>query len=111
MDSLKLELVPYRKTIDIVKKIRPATKLIVFKAIYDVSKTDTVKNINDLFVNSKADLIVVNDVSRENSGFQSDFNEVTIHSKSKSFPISLTSKSNIAQAIIDSSIELFNSEN
>ena len=111
LDSLKLELVPYPKTIDMVKAICPDTKLIVFKAIYDVSKTDTVKNINDLFVNSKADLIVVNDVSRENSGFQSDFNEVTIHSKSKSFPISLTSKSNIAQAIIDSSIELFNSEN
>ena len=111
MDSLKLELVPYPKTIDTVKKIRPATKLIVFKAIYDVNKTDTAKNINDLFVTSKADIVIVNDVSRENSGFQSDFNEVTIHSKSNSFSISHTSKSNIAQAIINSSVELLNSEN
>ena len=111
LDSLTLELVPYPKTIDTVKKIRPATKLIVFKAIYDVNKTDTAKNINDLFVTSKADIVIVNDVSRENSGFQSDFNEVTIHSKSKSFSISHTSKSNIAQAIINSSVELLNSEN
>ena len=111
LDSLKLELVPYPKTIDMVKAICPDTKLIVFKAIYDVNKTDTAKNINDLFVTSKADIVIVNDVSRENSGFQSDFNEVAIHSKSKSFSISHTSKSNIAQAIINSSVELFNSEN
>ena len=74
--------------------------MIVFKAIYDVNKTDTKKNINDLFVTSKADIVIVNDVSRENSGFQSDFNEVTIHSKSKSFSISHTSKSSIAIAIL-----------
>ena len=44
-----------------VKKIYPDTKLIVFKAIYDKNKTDIVKNVNELLVGSKADLVIVND--------------------------------------------------
>ena len=111
LDSLKLELVPYPKTIDMVKKIYPDTKLIVFKAIYDKNKTDIVKNVNELLVGSKADLVIVNDVSQGNSGFQSDFNEVTIYSKTTSLSIPRTSKSNIAHAIINSSVEILNSCN
>ena len=111
LDSLKLELVPYPKTIDMVKKIYPDTKLIVFKAIYDKNKTDIVKNVNELFVGSKADLVIVNDVSQGDSGFQSDFNEVTIYSKTTSLSIPRTSKSNIAHAIINSSVEILNSCN
>ena len=79
--------------------------------VNDKNKTDIVKNVNELLVGSKADLVIVNDVSQGNSGFQSDFNEVTIYSKTTSLSIPRTSKSNIAHAIINSSVEILNSCN
>ncbi len=66
--------------------------------------TDLNKNAITKLRNKKCDWIIANDVSKKNSGFNSDYNEVTIHykdSKNKSEKLSLKKKSEISEEIVD----------
>ncbi len=65
---------------------------------------DLDKNALYKLSNKNCDWIIANDVSKQNSGFDSDFNEVTIfykHSKNKKEKLPLKKKSEISEEIVD----------
>ena len=65
---------------------------------------DLDKNAICKLENKNCDWIIANDVSKKNSGFDSDFNEVTIHYKNsmnKKEKLSLKKKSEISEEIVD----------
>ena len=62
------------------------------------------KNARTKLIDKKCDWIVANDVSKKNIGFDSDFNEVTIHYndfKKKKETLSYKKKSEISEEIVD----------
>ena len=65
---------------------------------------DLNKNANHKLKNKNCDWIIANDISKKGSGFNSDFNEVTIHyknSESKKEKLSFKKKSEISEEIVD----------
>ncbi len=61
--------------------------------------------------NKNCDWIIANDISKKNSGFNSDYNEVTIHYKNKEDKkekLSLKKKSQISEEIVDRIIAQIN---
>ena len=65
---------------------------------------DLDKNALYKLSNKNCDWIIANDVSKKNSGFDSDFNEVTIFyktPKNKKEKLSLKKKSEISEEIVD----------
>ena len=64
---------------------------------------DLDKNAHAKLINKKCDWIIANDVSRNDSGFNSDYNEVTIHYKDaqKIERLSRKKKSEISEQIVD----------
>jgi phosphopantothenoylcysteine decarboxylase / phosphopantothenate---cysteine ligase len=94
--TIKLELTASKKIISIAKENFPKTFVVAFKAEHGLEKSPKAMN------RSGADMVVVNDVSRADIGFGSDFNEVfvlTKHGKKKSLP--RASKHEIANKILD----------
>ena len=62
------------------------------------------KNASSKLANKNCDWIIANDVSKKDSGFNSDYNEVTIHykdSKNKKEKLSFKKKSEISEEIVD----------
>ncbi len=97
-----LKLVPQIKIIDQIKKLSPKTILVAFKAEYGLSEKELINEAAKKLKYSNADVVIVNDISRTDRGFESDNNEIYIISKNKKFKkISLTSKRKIAEEIID----------
>ena len=77
-------------------------KLVAFKAEYGGSLAQIRKRVQELFKNSKADLIVVNDVSKKGIGFGTETNEVAIYNTAmKVKKLGLASKRDIAEGIIN----------
>lgn len=100
--SINLKLIPQIKIINQIKKLSPKTKLIAFKAEYDLSEKDLIKEATKKLKESKADFVIANDISRSDRGFESDNNEVYIISKIKQVKkIPLTSKKEIAKKIVE----------
>ena len=69
------------------------------------------KNAISKLKNKNCDWIVANDVSEKNIGFESDYNEVTIHYKStpnKKEKLSLKKKSEISEEIVDRIVNQIN---
>ena len=69
-----------------------------------------INSINKLN-NKNCDWIIANDVSKKDRGFDSDYNEVTIHyknSKKKMEKLSLKKKSEISEEIVDRIVAQFN---
>jgi len=69
------------------------------------------KNAISKLKNKNCDWIVANDVSKKNIGFESDYNEVTIHYKStpnKKEKLSLKKKSEISEEIVDRIVNQIN---
>ena len=65
---------------------------------------DLDKNANIKLINKNCDWIIANDVSKKESGFNSDYNEVTIHYKNPELrkeKLSLKKKSEISEEIVD----------
>ena len=66
---------------------------------YDLDKNAVIK-----LTNKNCDWIIANDVSKKNIGFNSDYNEVTIHyknSKKIKEVLSFKKKSDISEEIVD----------
>lgn len=100
--SLNLKLVPQIKIIDQIKKISPKTILIAFKAEYNLSEKLLIEKALEKLKESQADIVVANDISRRNRGFESDNNEVYIVSSNKKVKkIPLSSKREVAKSIIE----------
>ncbi len=100
--SISLDLVPQIKIIDQIKKLSPKTTLIAFKAEYNLNKKLLIKKAREKLKESQADVIIANDISRSDRGFESDDNEVYIVSTNSSVKkILLSSKREIAGKIVD----------
>lgn len=100
--SVSLKLVPQVKIIDQIKKLSPMTTLIAFKAEYGLTEKKLIEEGRKKLIESKADFVIANDISREDRGFESDNNEVYIISKNKSVKkIFLSSKRDVAKKIVD----------
>lgn len=100
--SLDLKLIPQIKIIDQIKKLSPKTFLVAFKAEYGLIEKDLIAAANKKLKDSNADVVIANDISRTDSGFESDNNEVYIISKNKPIKkIKLTSKSEISKQIVE----------
>ena len=79
--SLDLKLIQTAKLIGRIKKINQGIKLIGFKAVFGKNREEMKKIAGDLFRSSRADFIAVNDVSRKDSGFEADDNEIYLVTK------------------------------
>jgi len=65
---------------------------------------DLDKNANIKLMSKNCDWIIANDISKKESGFNSDYNEVTIHYKNPKFEkekLSFKKKSEISEEIVD----------
>ena len=69
------------------------------------------KNASLKLTNKNCDWIIANDISKKDSGFNSDYNEVTIHykdSKNKKEKLSFKKKSEISEEIVDRIVNQIN---
>ena len=98
--TIKLE-----KNIDILNYVSNHNSMRPKLVIGFAAETENLdKNANNKLINKNCDWIIANDVSKKKSGFNSDFNEVTIHynnSKFKKEKLSLKKKSEISEEIVD----------
>lgn len=100
--SLDLKLIPQIKIIDQIKKLSPKTFLVAFKAEYGLTEKDLIIAADKKLKDSNSDVVIANDISRTDRGFDSDNNEVYIISKNKPIKkIKLTSKSEISKQIVE----------
>jgi phosphopantothenoylcysteine decarboxylase/phosphopantothenate--cysteine ligase len=98
--DVKLETTP--KIIDVVKKTSPNAFLVAFKAEYNVSDKELIKNAYQRLKEAKADLIVANDVARKGVGFGVETNEVFIVDKKREVVhVPLTTKREAAKNLLD----------
>jgi phosphopantothenoylcysteine decarboxylase/phosphopantothenate--cysteine ligase len=104
--ELVLNLQTTPKIIEKVKKIRPSTFLVGFKAEYNLSEEELIRRAVERLREVNADLIVANDVSKQYSGFEADTNEVLIVDKDGLVTkIPKASKMNIANKLLDVCLE------
>ena len=108
-DTLTLNL---EQNIDILNYVsnhnamRPKLVIGFAAETYDVDKNAILK-----LKNKNCDWIIANDVSSKNSGFDSDYNKVTIHyrdPKNKAENLSLKKKSEISEEIVDRIVNQIN---
>ncbi len=95
-------LTPQKKIIDEIKKINPAIFLTAFKAEHTSKPHELITSAKKKLLESDAQLIVANDISRTDRGFGSDSNEVylvTAQKPTKHVP--LGKKHIIAEHILD----------
>jgi len=108
-ENLTLNL---EKNIDILSYISNHNSMRPKLVIGFAAETEDLdKNAISKLTNKNCDWIVANDVSKKDSGFESDYNEVTIHyknQKKKKEKISLKKKSEISEEIVDRIIAQIN---
>ncbi len=102
LDTLNIKLKPTAKIIDSVKKLRPETFLVAFRAEYKLPEKELIESAFKRLEEAKADLIVVNDVGMKGGGFGTDTNEVFIVDKKKdTVHVQLAKKREVAEKILD----------
>ena len=99
-NSLSLNL---EKNVDILSYVSNHNSMRPKLVIGFAAETDNVENNAETKLNNKnCDWIIANDVSNKKIGFNSDFNEVTIHySDKKKEKLSYKKKSEISDEIVD----------
>ena len=76
--KLELTLRPAEKLADAIKQKSLESQLILFKAEYKKTDIELVERAKDRMAKAQADFIIANDVSKKETGFESDFNKVAI---------------------------------
>ncbi len=76
--NLEFKLKPTEKLADAVKETSPISQLVLFKAEYKKSDEELKEIATKRMQNANADLIIANDVSKKEYGFESDLNKVLI---------------------------------
>ena len=106
-DSLNLNL---EKNVDILSYVSNHNSMRPELVIGFAAETDNVENNAETKLNNKnCDWIIANDVSNKKIGFNSDFNEVTIHYNDKNKEkLSYKKKSEISDEIVDRIINQLN---
>ena len=107
--NLKINL---EKNIDILNYVSSHNSMRPKLVIGFAAETNNLdKNAIEKLKNKNCDWIIANDVSKKESGFNSEFNEVTIHYKNKEIKkekLSLKRKSEISEEIVDRIITQIN---
>ena len=97
-----IKMKPLPKIIEQVKKVDPSVFLVGFKAEYNISNDELIDRAYERMIEAGVDLIVANDVARENVGFETNTNEVFIIDREKKVThIDITSKYHIAKELLD----------
>ncbi|MDC0240513.1 bifunctional phosphopantothenoylcysteine decarboxylase/phosphopantothenate--cysteine ligase CoaBC [Candidatus Pelagibacter sp.] len=106
-DSLNLNL---EKNVDILSYVSNHNSMRPELVIGFAAETDNVENNAETKLNNKnCDWIIANDISNKKIGFNSDFNEVTIHYKDKNKEkLVYKKKSEISDEIVDRIINQLN---
>ena len=106
-DTLNLNL---EKNVDILSYVSNHNSMRPDLVIGFAAETDNVENNAETKLNNKnCDWIIANDVSNKKIGFNSDFNEVTIHYSDKNKEkLSYKKKSEISDEIVDRIINQLN---
>lgn len=99
-EDITIELERTPKIINVVKKINPNIFLVGFKAEYNVSDEELIKSTRQRMEESRANIMVANDVAREGAGFGSDENQVILVDDDV-VKVPLSPKREIAKIIID----------
>src|SRR5690242_13242094 len=100
--SLTLELEPTTDILAEIARRKTSQTVVGFAA----ETENIVENANKKLRTKSLDAIVVNDVSREGVGFDSDRNAVTILTPSETIQVPETSKWEVAQRVLDCVVEL-----
>jgi phosphopantothenoylcysteine decarboxylase/phosphopantothenate--cysteine ligase len=100
-ESFEIKLKPTKKLADKIKEVSPESKLALFKAEYKRSEEELITIAQERMKGAKADLIVANDVSATEFGFESDKNKVVILNNSGDKIWVEDTKLNVAKKIID----------
>ncbi|ADK80846.1 bifunctional phosphopantothenoylcysteine decarboxylase/phosphopantothenate--cysteine ligase CoaBC [Sediminispirochaeta smaragdinae] len=79
--ELNLTLTPTPKILDRIKELSPKTYLIAFRALHKVSEEELRKDALARMKKASADMIAVNDVSKEGSGFETETNQLHLFFK------------------------------
>jgi len=96
-----LELRPLPKIVEQVKRADPSVYLVGFKAEVNVSDETLIERAHERLRSAGMDLIVANDVAREDAGFGTDTNEVFIVDPDRNVThIPLTGKDEIAERLL-----------
>jgi len=101
-DGLTVQLKSTDKCIEVARNADSEVSICAFKAEYNVPKDDLIENAYKGLQKYKADLIIANDVGKENIGFQHKTNEVYMIDKEKKIEhLPLDDKNLIATKIIN----------
>ncbi|OGG00057.1 hypothetical protein A2Y99_02940 [Candidatus Gottesmanbacteria bacterium RBG_13_37_7] len=99
---ISLRFIPAVKILTQIKKWNPEIKLIGFKAVFKLSREESIEKGMEKLKESRADYIIVNDVGRKGVGFEVDTNEVYIISaKGLMQKIEKTTKNDVARQILE----------
>ena len=108
-DNLTINL---QKNIDILHYVSNHNSMRPKLVIGFAAETNEInKNATNKLTDKNCDWIIANDVSKKNIGFDSDYNEVSIHYKNpqnKKEMLTLKKKSEISEEIVDRIVTLFN---
>jgi len=108
--QINMKLTP--KIINVARKKDYNLFIVAFKAETNVSKSELIERAYNRLIKSEIDLIVANDIGREDIGFSSKYNEVFIIDKKKHIThVERNTKRFIASKIIDVAIEAFQKRN
>ncbi len=108
--NINMRLTP--KIIDVARKKNYKVYIVAFKAETNVSRTELIDRAYNRLNKSQADLIIANDVGRDDIGFNSKYNEVYIIDKEKHIThIEKQSKRYIASKILDVALENYRIKN
>ncbi|MBY8989430.1 MAG: bifunctional phosphopantothenoylcysteine decarboxylase/phosphopantothenate--cysteine ligase CoaBC [Candidatus Lokiarchaeota archaeon] len=101
---LNMRLTP--KIIDVARKKDYNLFIVAFKAETDVSRSELINRAYNRLKKSEIDLIVANDIGREDIGFSSKYNEVYIIDKKKHIThVERNTKRYIASKVLDVVLE------
>jgi len=104
--NVSMHLTP--KILNVARRKDYKLFIIAFKAEINVSRTELIERAYSRLLKSEADLIVANDVGRDDIGFNSKDNEVYIIDKEKHIThIEKTTKRYVASKIIDVALDNF----
>ena len=100
-ETVEIKLLPTDKLSNLIKKEFPDTKLVLFKAEWGVSKEVLIERAMLKMKNCDADLMIANDISRPEGGFDAISNHVLMIKKDKSIEEINDTKLEIASKILD----------
>jgi len=107
---VNMKLTP--KIINVARKKDYNLFIVAFKAETNVSKSELIERAYNRLVKSEVDLIVANDIGREDIGFNSKYNEVFIIDKKKHIThVERNTKRFIASKILDTALEVIKKSN